>query len=112
MVDAALAETGKVQARVRDLPARVVVYLLLAGGLFAEVGYEQVWARMTAGLHGLAVATPTGAALAQAWRRLGVAPLHALFALLSGSAAGPATSGVRARSTRFRRGPGSNESSS
>jgi hypothetical protein len=94
MVDAALAETGKVQARVRDLPARVVVYLLLAGGLFAEVGYEQVWARMTAGLHGLAVATPTGAALAQARRRLGVAPLHALFALLSGSAAGPTTSGV------------------
>ncbi|MFC9835372.1 transposase domain-containing protein, partial [Rhodococcus sp. NPDC127530] len=39
MVDAALAETGKVQARVRDLPSRVVVYLLLAAGLFAEVGF-------------------------------------------------------------------------
>ena len=31
MVDAVLAQTGRVQSRVRDLPARVVVYLLLAG---------------------------------------------------------------------------------
>jgi hypothetical protein len=38
MVDAVLAETGTVQRRVRDLPARVVVYLLLAGCLFAGVG--------------------------------------------------------------------------
>ncbi|MGH3672212.1 MAG: transposase domain-containing protein [Pseudonocardiaceae bacterium] len=62
MVDAALVEAGKLQARVRDLPARVVVYLLLAAGLFAEIGYEQVRARMIAGLDGLAVATPTGGA--------------------------------------------------
>src|SRR5689334_21647263 len=46
MVDAALAETGTVQRRVRDLPSRVVVYLLLAAGLFADLGYGQVWARM------------------------------------------------------------------
>jgi len=26
-----------------SLPARVVVYLLLAGCLFAELGYRQVW---------------------------------------------------------------------
>ena len=38
MVDAALAETCRLQRRVRDLPARVVVYLLLAGCLFAELG--------------------------------------------------------------------------
>ena len=31
MVDAVLAETRAVQSRVRDLPSRVVVYLLLAG---------------------------------------------------------------------------------
>ncbi|WP_392749428.1 transposase domain-containing protein [Streptomyces sp. LN590] len=30
MVDEALTQTGRVQARVRDLPSRVVVYLLLA----------------------------------------------------------------------------------
>ncbi len=44
--------TGRVQHRVRLLPARVVVYLLLAGCLFAELGYGQVWQRLTAGLHG------------------------------------------------------------
>ena len=95
MVDAALAETGTVQSRVRDLPSRVVVYLLLAAALFADCGYRQVWARMIAGLDGLAVATPTAAALAAARRRIGAAPLAALFDLLRGPAAGPATAGVR-----------------
>ncbi|MET0419729.1 MAG: transposase domain-containing protein [Actinoplanes sp.] len=50
MIDAVLAETGAVQRRVRALPARVVVYLLLAGCLFAELGYRQVWQRLLAGL--------------------------------------------------------------
>ena len=95
MVDAALAETGTVQSRVRALPSRVVVYLLLAAALFADCGYRQVWARMIAGLDGLAVATPGAAALAAARRRIGTAPLTALFDLLRGPAAGPATAGVR-----------------
>jgi hypothetical protein len=43
MVDAVLEQTCRVQRRVRDLPARVTVYLLLAGCLFAELGYAQVW---------------------------------------------------------------------
>jgi hypothetical protein len=84
MVDAVLAETRSGQRRVRDLPARVVVYLLLAAGLFAGSGYPQVWARLVAGLDGMAVATPTSSALAQARRRLGAAPLAALFGLLCG----------------------------
>lgn len=94
MVDAVLGETGKVQARIRDLPSRVVVYLLLAAGLFAEVGYGQVWAKMISGLDGLGVVTPTAGALAQARRRIGVAPLRALFDLLRGSGTGPGTKGV------------------
>ena len=95
MVDAALAQTGRVQARIRDLPARVVVYLLLAGCLFAELGYGQVWQRLTAGLDGLPLATPTASALTQARRRLGPAPLRALFDLLCGPAPTAATGGVR-----------------
>jgi len=97
MVDAVLAETARVQKRVRDLPARVVVYLLLAAGLFAECGYGQVWARLVAGLEGLDVARPTAAGLAAARRRLGVGPLRALFDLLRGPAAGPAGVGMRWR---------------
>jgi hypothetical protein len=98
MVDAALAETGAVQQRVRDLPSRVVVYLLLAGSLFTELGYGQVWRRMTAGLGGLAVAVPTPAGLAQARRRVGAAPLRALFDLLRGPPAGLSVRGVYWRS--------------
>jgi len=95
LVDAVLAQTGRTQSRVRDLPARVVVYLLLAGCLFAELGYGQVWQRLCAGLDGLTVAAPTASALTQARRRLGPAPLRGLFALLCGPAPVAATPGVR-----------------
>lgn len=97
MVDAVLAETVTTQRRVRLLPSRVVVYLLLAGGLFAELGWAQVWARMTAGLAGpggIAVAHPSVGGLAAARRRVGVAPLRALFDLLRGPAAGLDRAGV------------------
>ncbi|PWU48843.1 IS4 family transposase [Micromonospora globispora] len=94
MVDDVLERTGAVQSRVRLLPSRVVVYLLLAGGLFAELGWVQVWHRLTAGLHGLAAAVPTGSALRQARQRLGVAPLRALFELVRGPAATTATEAV------------------
>ena len=88
MVDAALAATARTQQRVRDLPSRVVVYVVLAAGLFAELGYRQVWARLAAGLDDLPVAHPTSSALAQARARVGPAPLKALFDLLKGPAAG------------------------
>ena len=74
MVDDALARTDATQRRIRVLPARVVVYLLLAGCLFAELGYTQVWHRLTSGLHGWAGSTPTASALRQARQRLGPAP--------------------------------------
>jgi hypothetical protein len=94
MVDEVLAETRTVQRRVRDIPSRVVVYLLLAGCLFADLGYPQVWHRLVAGLEGLDVPTPTAAALTQARRRIGVKPLRALFDLLRGPAAAISTIGV------------------
>jgi hypothetical protein len=97
MVDVALAATCRVQQRVRLLPARVVVYLVLAGCLFAGLGYPQVWQQLTAGLAGLAVSEPTSSALRQARQRLGPAPLRALFDLLRGPAATTATQAVRWR---------------
>lgn len=90
LVDAALENTRATQQRVRILPSRVVVYLLLAAALFAEIGYRQVWARLTAGLEPAAVATPGSSALSQALRRVGVAPLRELFTLLRGPAVGAA----------------------
>jgi hypothetical protein len=90
MVDAVLEQTYRGQHRARALPARVVVYLLLAGCLFAELGYSQVWGRLTAGLDGLAAAAPTASAMTQARRRLGPGPLRELFFLLRGPAPGGA----------------------
>jgi hypothetical protein len=90
LVDAALENSRAVERRVRLLPSRVVVYLLLAAALFAELGYEQVWARLTAGLDGIDIADPVSSALAQARRRIGVKPLRELFNLVQGPAAGAA----------------------
>lgn len=90
LVDAAVENTGRMQHRVRLLPTRVVVYLLLAGALFAEIGYQQVWARLVAGLDPATVATPGSSALSQAIRRVGVAPLRELFTLVRGPAIGAA----------------------
>jgi hypothetical protein len=88
MVDAALTATRTMQARVRDLPSRVVVYLLLAACLFPETGYSGVWRKLTAALTGLDCASPTPGGLAQARRRIGPAPLRWLFDLLRGPGAG------------------------
>jgi Transposase DDE domain/Insertion element 4 transposase N-terminal len=82
MAGAVLEQTCRVQRRVRDLPARVVVYLLLAGCLFADLGYGQVWRRLAA-----------ASALTQARRRLGPGPLRELFFLLRG----PSPAGARWR---------------
>jgi hypothetical protein len=90
LVDAALENARATQQRVRMLPSRVVVYLLLAGALFAEIGYQQVWARLVAGLDPATVARPGSSALSQALRRVGVAPLRELFTLVCGPAVGAA----------------------
>lgn len=87
MVDEILTATRRTQQRIRLLPARVVVYLVLAGCLFAELGYGQVWQKLTAGLAGLGLAEPSSGALREARQRLGPAPLQALFDLLRGPAA-------------------------
>jgi hypothetical protein len=87
MVDAALEAGRTARVRVRELPSRVVVYLLLAGALFADVGYRHVWGKLTAGLVDV-VANPGTSALSQACRRVGVGPLRELFGLLKGPAPG------------------------
>jgi hypothetical protein len=103
LVDAVLASTGRVQARVRMLPSRVGVYLLLAMGLFAEGSVLAAWGSLVAGLKGLpglVVATPTETALRGVRRRVGVAPLKALFEVLAGPLAQPGTPGVSYRGWR------------
>jgi Insertion element 4 transposase N-terminal/Transposase DDE domain len=95
LVDDVLARTRAVQRRLRDLPSRVGVYFVLALGLFPGLGYGQVWAKLTAGLAGLAVPRPSEKALRDLRRRLGPAPLRALFEVLAGPLAWPYAPGVR-----------------
>lgn len=95
LVDAVLQETRTVQRRLRDLPSRVGVYFLLAMCLFPEVGYRLVWDKLTAPLVGMPVVSPTAKALRDLRRRLGVAPVRALFEVLAGPLAQPMTPGVR-----------------
>jgi len=95
LVDAVLSETRTVQRRLRDLPSRVGVYFLLAMCLFPEIGYQLVWDKLTAGLSGMPVVCPSTKALRDLRRRLGSAPVRALFEVLAGPLAQPRTPGVR-----------------
>ncbi|MFC6082998.1 transposase domain-containing protein [Sphaerisporangium aureirubrum] len=106
LVDAVLAETGTTQRRLRNLPSRVGVYFLLALGLFPELGYRRVWDKLTGGLQGLGVRHPSEKGLREVRRRLGAAPIKALFEVVAGPLATPglpgpargAVSGAGARS--------------
>ncbi len=50
LVDEVLAETGRLERRSRLLPARLVVYYVLAMTLFSQAGYEEVMRNLTEGL--------------------------------------------------------------
>jgi hypothetical protein len=85
LVDSVLAGTGRVQQRTRLLPARVVVYFVLAMCLFSGQGYEEVARLLTEGLRGLRRwrgewTVPSTAAIWKARARLGVEPVKELFA--------------------------------
>jgi hypothetical protein len=94
LVDAVLEETRAVQQRLRDLPSRVGVYFLVAMCLFPEVGYRLVWDKLTAGIGGCRPG-PSAKGLRDLRRRVGCAPVKALFEVVSGVLAPPRTPGVR-----------------
>jgi hypothetical protein len=94
LVDDVLAETRTVQQRLRDLPSRAGVYFVLALAMFPHLGYARVWSKLTAGLAGLDVASPSEKALRDLRRRLGPAPLKVLFEIVAGPLAQPHTPGI------------------
>jgi hypothetical protein len=95
LVDDVLERTLTMQTRVRMLPSRVGVYFVLALALFPALGYLRVWDKMTAGLWGLPLVSPSEKALRELRRRLGAAPLELLFDTVAGPAARASTPGVR-----------------
>jgi hypothetical protein len=84
LVDAVVAEAGRGERRSRLLPARVVVYYVLAMALFSDASYEEVMRQLVEGLAwtsgwGRAWEVPTKAAIFKARQRLGPEPLELLF---------------------------------
>jgi hypothetical protein len=106
LVDGVLVRTGRVQRRTRLLPARVVVYFVLAMCLFCGEGYEEVARLLTDGLRqrrrwrgGWTV--PSTAAIWKARSRLGVAPVKELFAVVCRPVADADTRGAFYRQWRI-----------
>jgi hypothetical protein len=98
VVDGVLEQTGRVQQRSRLLPARVVVYFVLAMCLFSGQGYEEVARLLTEGLRQRRRwrgdwAVPSTAAIWKARSRLGVEPVKELFAQVCQPVATAATKG-------------------
>lgn len=96
LVDCLLDEARATERRVRDLPSRAGVYFLLAMCLFPRAGCPAVWGKLTAGLAGPGAASPSGKGLRDLRRRVGAAPVKALFEMLAGPLGRPGMPGVTA----------------
>jgi hypothetical protein len=84
LVDAVVNDTGRGEQRHRLLPARLVVYYVLAMALFSQSGYEEVMRNLVEGLAWesgwrQSWTVPSQPAISQARARLGVEPLAELF---------------------------------
>ena len=96
LVDCLVDDARVWERRLRLLPSRAGVYFLLAMCLFPRSGYLAVWGRLTAALGGLGLAAPSAKALRDVRRRIGAAPVRALFEVLAGPLGRPGTPGVMA----------------
>jgi len=98
VVDEVLTECGRMERRHRLLPARVVVYYVLALALFSSSSYEEVM-RMVVSGHAWATGwkqewtVPSKAALFQARKRLGSEPLERLYSRIAQPLASADTAG-------------------
>jgi hypothetical protein len=112
LVDRVLAECGRVERRHRLLPARLVVYYVLALALFAGVAYEEVLRCLVEALRSAVWwpnprepwrvwRVPAKSALVQARARLGAAPLRVLFEQAARPLASEQTQGAWYRGLRL-----------
>ncbi|MEV6259006.1 IS4 family transposase [Nocardia sp. NPDC051911] len=98
IIDEVLVECDRVERRNRLLPARVMVYYVLALALFASCSYEEVMRKLVAGLEWVSGwshrwSIPTKAALFQARKRLGSEPLRVLYEKVAVALADPQVPG-------------------
>lgn len=99
VVDEVLNYTGKNEQRSRLLPARVVVYYVLALTLFYGDAYEEVLRKLVNSLRFLRAwrtewVVPTTGAISKARIRLGAEPLKELFLRIAVPLASPGTRGA------------------
>lgn len=105
LVDAVVASTGRTQLRHRLLPARVVVYYVMALSLYSQASYEEVMRFLVQGLSWLTHwrkgwQVPTKAAIFKSRQRLGVEPMQELFRATARPLAGSETEGAWYRGWR------------
>lgn len=99
LVDDVIAECGRREKRSRLLPARVVVYFVLAMTLFYGDDYEEVMRKLVNGLRFLGSwrgdwRVPTTGAMSQARARLGSEVMSRLFERVAEPIAGRGTKGA------------------
>ena len=106
LVDGVVAEAGRRERRQRLLPARVVVYYVLALALFADSAYEEVMRQLVEGLAWesgwqQSWEVPTKVAIYKARERLGREPLELLFRAVAVPLASESTRGAFYRGLRL-----------
>ena len=106
VVDAAVASADRGEVRNRLLPARMIVYYVLAMCLFSGQAYEEVMRLLVGGLEWMSRwrrswSVPSTAAIAKARARLGAEPLRVLFEATVRPLATDATRGAWYRGLRL-----------
>jgi hypothetical protein len=106
LIDAVLADTGRQSQRQRQLPARLVVYYVMALALYAQASYGEVLRCLLEGvrwLHrrGADLALADKSAITKARTRLGPTPLKELFARVARPLAEPGIQGAWYRRQRL-----------
>jgi hypothetical protein len=106
VVDRVVAEAGRTEARHRLLPARVVVYYVMAMALYAQASYEEVMRHLVEGLSWLTHwrqgwQVPSKVAIYKSRGRLGVEPVRELFESVARPLAEPGLEGAWYRDWRL-----------
>lgn len=106
LIDAVLVATGRQSRRYRQLPARLVVYYVMALALYAQASYSEVLRCLFEGVRWLRLSGADAplagkSAISRARSRLGAAPLKELFTRLAQPIADPELPGAWYRDRRL-----------
>ena len=106
LIDSILISTGKVQQRIRLLPAWVMIYYILALSLYPQDSYEEVMRHLSEGLRWAdqfrsSWSVPSKVAIFKARLRLGAEPMKRLYEAVAKPLAVPGDAGAFYRGLRL-----------